>query len=281
MRRHRDPSARRPDEERSTGTAREAGVRAARERFGGLDVPASLLGMLVAVAMTILLGGLLAAVLGTIAFQIGIEATQEEITIGGLVAGLVTLFIAFVVGGYAAGRMARYNGALNGVMTAVWMLLLMAIFAVLGFWIGSQYNVFLAVNLPTWLTTSTVETDNTQAALSGVGAILLTLLGGLVGGILGERYHRAADVTIAEVPAHRPPDYVAEEAPAPAYDEERASRPLGEWSDEELWDELRALRRRDRTVSEGIEAEPTGGATRQDVEEELVRRGYDPTVRSG
>ncbi|MDP8958419.1 MAG: hypothetical protein M3N51_04290, partial [Actinomycetota bacterium] len=62
-------------QERSAASVPDAGVLAARERFGGLDVPASLLGMLVAVAMTILLGGLLAAVLGTIAFQIGIEAT--------------------------------------------------------------------------------------------------------------------------------------------------------------------------------------------------------------
>ena len=69
---------------------------------------------------------------------------------GGILA-LVGLFVAFLVGGWAAGRMARYDGGLNGAMTAFWMVLLIVIFAALGAWIGEEYNVFAQMNLPDWV----------------------------------------------------------------------------------------------------------------------------------
>ena len=44
------------------------GVREAKDRFGGIDVPASLTGMLVAFAMLLILAGLASAAFGAIAF---------------------------------------------------------------------------------------------------------------------------------------------------------------------------------------------------------------------
>jgi hypothetical protein len=109
----------RDDEQTKADPDREdVGIRAAHDRYGGLDIPASLTGMLTALATVLLLGGILAAAVGTVAYQIGFRGNANDLSIGSLIGGVVTLFIAFVIGGWAAGRIARYDGGLNGVMTA-------------------------------------------------------------------------------------------------------------------------------------------------------------------
>ena len=44
-------------------------MRAAQRRYGGIDVPATLVGMLAALAMLVLLGGLVSAAIGVIGYQ--------------------------------------------------------------------------------------------------------------------------------------------------------------------------------------------------------------------
>ena len=172
----------------------EVGVRAARDRFGGLDVPATLVGMLTALALLVLLGGLIAAAVGVIGYQTGLEDTAEELSIGSLIGGVVTLFLSFLIGGWAAARIARYDGARNGLMTGIWTLILAAILSALAAWLGAEYDVLRRVDLPQWFST---EALTTGGIISAVVAILAMLLGGLLGGIWGERYHRRADSTIA------------------------------------------------------------------------------------
>lgn len=174
---------------------RDAGVLAARRRFGGVDVPASLTGMLTALALVVIIGGILAAIIGAIGYQVGLKGTARSLSIGGLVAGLVTLFLAFLFGGWAAGRMARYSGVANGVMTVVWALILGAILAALGAWLGAKYNVFANVNLPNWFSHNAMTVG---AIVSGAGALVLMLIGGALGGRWGESYHRRADAYIAD-----------------------------------------------------------------------------------
>lgn len=172
----------------------DIGREAAHSRFGGLDVPASLVGMLTALAIIVLLGGVVGAAIGAFGYQSGTRLDDaKELGIAGLVGGIVTVFVAFLIGGWAAARMARYDGKRNGVMTVVWTVLLSAIFAVVGATVGSKYDVFDNVNLPRWSTSD----DATVAGLVSVGvALLAALLGGLLGGIWGERFHRRADATI-------------------------------------------------------------------------------------
>ena len=172
----------------------EVGVRAARERFGGLDLPATLVGMLTALALLVLLGGLIGAAIGAIGYQRGLEDTLEELSIASLVGGVVTLFVAFLIGGWAAARIARYDGARNGLMTGIWTLLLAAVLSALAAWLGSEYDVLRNVDLPQWFSTDALTAG---AIISGAIAIVAMLLGGLLGGLWGERYHRRADATIA------------------------------------------------------------------------------------
>jgi hypothetical protein len=191
-----------------------SGRAAARERFGGMHVGAQLVGMLTALAMTILVAGLLGAAIGGIAFQTGIDerlnATAEEVSLASVIGGIVVLAIAFLVGGWAAGRMSRYDGGRNGLMTAVWFLLLGVILAGLGLWIGAEYNVAAQVALlPDWFGTWFDGQDvATGAVVSGVVAIFVILAAGFLGGKLGERFHRRADEVIA---LHASCDLVADE----------------------------------------------------------------------
>jgi hypothetical protein len=166
----------------------DVGVAEAKRRFGGLDVPATLAGMLCALGLTVLLAGL-AAGIGDVGYQRGVRGQDDELSVAGLIGGLVVLLIAFLVGGWVAGRMARYDGARNGLMTAVWFLVLAALVSLLGAW-RDEYDFFDRVDLPQWFS------DNARgvaAVVSGLVALVVMLLAGLIGGILGARYHRRAD----------------------------------------------------------------------------------------
>jgi MFS family permease len=178
------------------------GVERAHDRFGGFDVPAQLTGMLVAIGLVVLLGGIAGAVIGSIAYQTGLQGNLNDISVGALVSGLVVLLVSFLLGGWAAGRIARYDGGRNGLMTAVWFLILTAILAGLGIWFGAEYNVAGRVELPNWFAAWFSDRDvTTAAAVSGLGAVVATLVGGFLGGLWGERYHRRADATIVDARA--------------------------------------------------------------------------------
>jgi hypothetical protein len=171
-------------------------IAVARDRFGGIDFPASLVGMLTALAMVVLLGGLVGAAVDAIGYQTGLDRENvEDISTGSFVGGLVVLFVSYLVGGWAAGRIARYDGARNGLMTGVWTIILAAILAGLGIWLGDEYDVFANVDLPQWFNEDAVTT---AAVISGAIAIATMLLGGLLGGLWGTRYHRRADETLLD-----------------------------------------------------------------------------------
>ena len=169
----------------------DPGVEEARARFGGIDIPATIAGALAALGTAAVLAGILAGA-GTYGYQLGIEGAEEKLTAGGLIGGLATLFIAFLVGGWVAGRVARYDGGRNGVLTALWFVLLAAATAALGAWAGDKYDVFRNVNLPQWFDALTGA-----AIATGLLALAVMLGAGWLGGRTGERYHRRADALVA------------------------------------------------------------------------------------
>jgi len=171
-------------------------IAAARERFGGIDLPASLVGMLTGLAMVVLLGGLVGAAVGAIGYQTGLRGDNvDDISTASLIGGLVVLFVSYVIGGWAAGRIARYDGARNGVMAAIWAIVLAGALSALAAWLGDTYDVFSNVDLPQWFNR---DAFTTTAIVSGVAAIAAMLVGGGLGGLWGTRYHRRADQTLLD-----------------------------------------------------------------------------------
>lgn len=193
--RHRHEDVRRTDAVR-VDTARDpdlgydTGVGEARRRFGGLDVPASLAGMLAGLGLTVLLAGLAGAA-GSVGYQRG--ADKSTLSAGGLITGLVVLLVSFYVGGWVAGRMARYDGVRNGVLTAAWFVLLAGAVSALGAWLGTRYNFFDQVRLPQWFSGNAT----TAAVVSTAVGIAVMVLAAALGGATGARYHRRADSVIA------------------------------------------------------------------------------------
>jgi hypothetical protein len=177
------------------GAARDA-VEAQHARYGGIKWGAACFGWLSANGLAVLLLAVLSA--AGVAFGLSRvdtpdEAARQATTIGltGGIALLVVVFLAYLAGGYVAGRMARFDGARQGL--AVWLigLLVVVVLGLLGVVLGAQYNVLSQLNLPSIPVDGSTAT--TAGVVAGVAAALVSLLGALLGGGLGTRYHRKID----------------------------------------------------------------------------------------
>jgi hypothetical protein len=178
------------------GAARDA-IDAQRSRYGGIKWGAAFFGWLSANGLAVLLVALLSAAGVAIGLTQGVpstdEAAQQADTIGvvGGIVLLVILFLAYLAGGYVAGRMARFDGTRQGL--AVWVIGLLVVLALaaLGLVFGAQFNVLQQLNLPR------IPIDEGTATTGGlialVAVLLVTLLGAVLGGKLGDHYHRKVD----------------------------------------------------------------------------------------
>jgi amino acid transporter len=193
---HDHATARTDGASATRGAARDA-VAAQRDRFGGINWGAAFFGWLSANGLAVLLVALLSAAGVALGLARGVNTANEAadqaqtLGIGGGIAVLVVLFLAYLAGGYVAGRMSRFDGARQGI--AVWLigLIVVLVLAAAGAILGSQYNVLQQLNLPR------IPIDEGTATTAGVitliAILLVTFLGAVVGGKLGERYHRKVD----------------------------------------------------------------------------------------
>lgn len=166
-------------------------VGAGRSKF---DIPATIAGALATLGTLVLLSSLLSAAIGTIGYQSGVDG--DDLSIGGLVAGLVVLFLSCLVGGWVAGRVARNRGALHGLVHPVWLLLLAGLLALLATVFGDDIaDATERVGLPNWFSEDALTT---AAILSGLAALALMFLGGWLGGKLAERHRAHESVAVVE-----------------------------------------------------------------------------------
>jgi hypothetical protein len=182
-------------------------VISARERFGGADLVASLLGMFAALGTLVFLASLFAAGAANIELQTNLinqEGTLDEVEMVGAIAAVAVVFVSFLVGGIAAGRMARFDGGMNGLGAGLWFLLLVAIFGALGVWVGQEYNAFAAADLPNWVAQIDVDEVTTAAFVMAAVSAAAVLLGGYLGGRIGDGHNRKVDAAIIEEAAVGP-----------------------------------------------------------------------------
>jgi hypothetical protein len=166
-----------------------------REEYGGVNWGAAFFGWLVAVGLGALLVGLLAAAGAAVGLtelsETEAAGSASEIGLGGAIALLAALAIAYYAGGYVAGRMSRFDGARQGFGTWLIGLLVTIALAVAGAILGSEYNLLERLDLPA------LPVGDSELATGGALALAIVVVGTLVaaviGGKAGERYHRKVD----------------------------------------------------------------------------------------
>jgi hypothetical protein len=180
-----------------------ARLTAQHQRYGGINWGAAFFGWLSANGLAVLL----LAVISAAGVAIGLTTTgplsREQLSdasadsgaigLGGAIALLVILAIAYYAGGYVAGRMSRFDGARQGL--AVWLigLLVVVLLAGAGALFGAEYNVLARLDLPRIPVDE--GTATTGAIIALVAIALVTALAAVLGGKTGERYHRRIDRT--------------------------------------------------------------------------------------
>lgn len=176
-------------------------VRRVVERFGGADLVAAAFGMFTALGVLVFLGALIAAGAAGIDYQlnaIDADGNLQDVELVGTAVAVIVVFVSFLIGGWATGRMARYDGAVNGMGAALLFIALVAAFAAAGAWAGSEYNAFAGVGLPNWFAQFDARDVTAGAIGAAAAAVVAALAGGGVGGWVGAAYHQKADAALVQ-----------------------------------------------------------------------------------
>jgi hypothetical protein len=218
---------------------REAGI-------GKLSFISVLAGVLVAYGAFAVLAALAAAAAAVIGLNTDLSANNwAELGIGSAIAAAVVLLLAYLSGGYVAGRMARRAGLLHGVGVFVLALVLVALIAVIA---ATQTDTsVIRGNLRSLGIPTTGAEWGEVGTLAGIGSLAAMLVGAVLGGLLGERWHTKLTRRAAS-PKYGP------DRDQPTTDDRGAAAPTREADDRDPVDGDRAERGR----SDG------GGATRID-----------------
>ena len=169
-----------------------------------------------AAALLAIAGGIAVLIHGGSNFA-GVSTNTFKVTTGIIVA--LVLFLAYLFGGYVAGRMARRSGITNGLVVFI----LGVVLAVgIGIWVReagggpSLASTLRDVGAPT-----TWHQWRAEGFLFGTIALVAMLIASMIGGASGERWHtrlvkRALDPTVGPAPSLPVEREVAAPAPAPA-----------------------------------------------------------------
>jgi hypothetical protein len=161
--------------------ARQAGL-------GRLSFISALAGVLVAYGAF----ALLAALVGAVAVALGLDtelASNDWTTfgMGSAVTVTVVAFVAYLFGGYVAGRMARRSGLVNGL--AVFALAVL-VAVVVGAIVASQADTeAVQANLRSLGLPITASEWARIGTVAGIGTLVGMLVGAGIGGAVGERWH--------------------------------------------------------------------------------------------
>jgi len=174
-----------------------------REEHGGVKIGSAFFGWLAATGMALLLTALAAAAGAAVSLATGNESAAEASDavgppetvglLGGIVL-LVILFLSYYSGGYVAGRMARFDGLKQGIAVWLWAIVVAIVVAVLGWVAGEEYNVLYDVDAFPRIPVG--EGDLTTGGIVAlVLVVVVTLVGAMLGGLAGMRFHRRVDRT--------------------------------------------------------------------------------------
>jgi hypothetical protein len=182
-------------------TDRHSVVAREKDRYGGIKWGSAFFGWLTATGTAVILTALLLAAGATVGVATNADAAdaQDQATRNagtiGLAGGLIllaVLLVSYYCGGYVAGRMARFNGAKQGIAVWIWAVVIAGAVALAGAALGDQYNVLDRVGgFPRLPIGGDDATTGSIVAL--VIALVAALVGAILGGLAGMRFHRKVD----------------------------------------------------------------------------------------
>ncbi len=168
-----------------------------KDRFGGMKFGACFFGWLAATGTAVLLTALLTAIGAGVGLRpyLSPAQVQENAQTVGIVGGIVLLvivLIAYFCGGYVAGRMARFNGSRQGVGVWLWAVIAAVVVTVLSLIAGTQFDALTRLNGVPQLPVGD-QTLTWAGVILAVAVVLIALVGAVLGGLAGMRYHRRID----------------------------------------------------------------------------------------
>jgi hypothetical protein len=175
-----------------------------RDRFGGIRWGSAFFGLLSAIGLAALLLGIVAAAgvaIGVSEIENVTNGDADTIGLGGAILVLAAIALSWYCGGYVAGRMARFDGARQGIGVWAWTIAIGAALAVAAVIGGSEYDVLQQLNLPNVAVGD--QSLTTTGLITLAAAVVVTLLFAVLGGKAGEIFHRRVDRFAAR-------EYVAE-----------------------------------------------------------------------
>jgi hypothetical protein len=182
----------------TTALDRREVVSRQKDAFGGMKFGSCFFGWLTASGTAVLLAAFVTGVGAALGLTRDVNvanptpAQTESISfIGGIVL-LAIIFVAYLAGGYVAGRMARFNGLKQGLGVWLWAVIMAILVAVAGWLAGAQFDIFAQVNSFPRLPVNE-GTLTTEGIIVAIGVVAASLIGALLGGLAGMRYHRRVD----------------------------------------------------------------------------------------
>jgi heme/copper-type cytochrome/quinol oxidase subunit 2 len=180
---------------------REEVIARQKERYGGVKIGSAFFGWLTAMGTAVLLTALVAAAGAAVGLGVAGStdeaakaANQNATTVGlvGAIALIVIMLVAYYCGGYVAGRMARFNGARQGVAVWLWAVVIAIVVAIIAAIAGTQFDILANVNAFPRIPIN--EGALTTGGVITVVLVALASLGGaILGGLAGMRFHRRVD----------------------------------------------------------------------------------------
>lgn len=179
---------------------RETVVAREKEQFGGIKIGSAFFGWLAATGMAVLLTALVAAAGTAVGLATSTDVNEavnqassdQSVGLVGIIVLLAILFVAYYCGGYVAGRMARFNGARQGFMVWVWAVIFAVLVALLAIIAGGRFNILANLN-----SFPRIPVNEGQLSTTGIIAAVVVaavaLVGAVVGGLAGMRFHRKVD----------------------------------------------------------------------------------------
>lgn len=182
----------------TTALDRREVVSRQKDAFGGMKFGSCFFGWLTASGTAVLLAALVTGIGAALGLTRDVDVTNptpaqtESISFVGGIVLLAIIFVAYLAGGYVAGRMARFNGLKQGLGVWLWAVILAILVAVAGWLAGAQFDIFAQVNSFPRIPVNE-GTLTTEGIIVAIGVVAASLVGALLGGLAGMRYHRRVD----------------------------------------------------------------------------------------